>query len=58
MTEPTISLDLLPVFLARLVRRGVVTVDPAAAKTCCGFERDDDGFCSYKPGHPIFVRVS
>lgn len=39
----------------RLIRRRVVTFDPAEAEQCCGLDRDDDGFCSIKPRHPIYV---
>lgn len=31
--------------------RGVVTSDRTEAEVCCGLPRDDDGFCTYKPGH-------
>lgn len=38
-----------------LERRDVITTDPAKAETCCGIPRDEDGFCVYRPGHPIYV---
>lgn len=38
-----------------LVRRGIVTADPADRDECCGLPRDDDGFCTYREGHPIYV---
>ena len=41
--------------LEMLERRDVITTDPAQAEKCCGIERDDDGFCWNKPGHPIYV---
>jgi hypothetical protein len=41
--------------LAPLIRRGVVTTDPAQADKCCGMPRDGDGFCLHRPGHPIYV---
>lgn len=41
--------------LVTLQRRGVITTDPAEALECCGLVRDDDGFCVYRPGHPIYV---
>ncbi len=44
--------------LAMLERREVVTVDPAEAALCCGLDRDEDGFCQHRPGHPIYVEVS
>lgn len=43
--------------LAMLERREVITTDPAAAEACCGLPRDADGFCSLRPGHPIYVKV-
>lgn len=41
--------------LDALVRSGVVTLDPDKEETCCGLQRDADGFCTYRPGHPIYV---
>lgn len=38
-----------------LVRRGVVTTNTREEGECCGIERDEDGFCVYRPGHPIYV---
>ena len=38
-----------------LRQRGVITTDPAKREMCCGIERDEDGFCVYRPGHPIYV---
>src|SRR5579885_3682818 len=38
-----------------LERRGVITTDPERQHECCGLPRDADGFCSYRPGHPIYV---
>lgn len=38
-----------------LERRGVITTDPDRADECCGLPRDGDGFCTYRPGHPIYV---
>lgn len=43
--------------LAALERREVITTDPAEAAQCCGTDRDEDGFCVYRPGHPIYVKV-
>lgn len=40
--------------LDMLKRRGVITRDPNKEK-CCGLERDEDGFCVHRPGHPIYV---
>lgn len=37
-----------------LERRGIITRDPEAV-LCCGTERDEDGFCVHRPGHPIYV---
>jgi hypothetical protein len=54
MEEPTLFRG----DLSALVRRGVVTTDPANAAECCGMPRDEDGFCVYRPGHPIFVVAS
>lgn len=42
-------------FIDMLVRRGVVTTDPGEARECCGLPRDEDGFCSHRPGHPIYL---
>ena len=44
--------------LATLERRDVITTDPADRDKCCGIERDADGFCQYRPGHPIYVEVT
>lgn len=38
-----------------LERRGVVITNPDDAAECCGMPRDEDGFCTYRPGHPIYV---
>lgn len=38
-----------------LERRDVITTDPERAAECCGLPRDEDGFCTYRPGHPIYV---
>ena len=38
-----------------LERREVVTTDPARADECCGIERDEDGFCVHRSGHPIYI---
>lgn len=38
-----------------LERRGIVTTDPDRAEACCGLPRDEDGFCTYREGHPIYV---
>ena len=49
----------VPFYLAdvtALVRRGLVTVDEQDAEACCGIIRDADGFCSYRPSHPVYVR--
>ena len=43
--------------IAALERRGVITTDPAQAQECCGLGRDEDGFCNYKPRHPIYGGV-
>lgn len=40
--------------LDSMQRRGVITTNPDDAAECCGLERDDDGFCVYHPGHPIY----
>ena len=40
-----------------LKRRGVITTDADREFECCGLRRDEDGFCNYRPGHPIYVRV-
>lgn len=42
---------------AKLERRGVITTDPANAETCCGMLRDENGFCTHRPGHPIYVET-
>jgi len=41
-------------FVQMLIRRGLVTADPAKADKCCGLPRDEDGFCVYRPHHPIY----
>lgn len=41
--------------IERLERRGVITTDPDRAAECCGLPRDEDGFCTYREGHPIYV---
>jgi hypothetical protein len=38
-----------------LERRDIVTTDPARADECCGLPRDEDGFCTYREGHPVYV---
>lgn len=38
-----------------LERRKVITTDPAEARECCGMRRDEDGFCTHRGYHPIFV---
>lgn len=43
--------------VAILVRRGVVTTDLAEANQCCGWDRDEDGFCRHRPHHPIYVAL-
>jgi hypothetical protein len=43
--------------LGMLKRRGIVTFDEAEAETCCGMSRDEDGFCTHRPHHPIYVRI-
>jgi hypothetical protein len=50
-TLPPDCVDLIE----RLVRRNIVTTEPAEAATCCGLPRDEDGFCTHRPGHPIYV---
>jgi hypothetical protein len=40
-----------------LERRRVVTTNPTERDQCCGLPRDEDGFCTYKPQHPIYVAV-
>lgn len=42
----------------KLERREVITTDPAERDTCCGLPRDEDGFCSHRPSHPIFVNLN
>lgn len=44
--------------LEKLERRKVITTDPADAAECCGTERDRDGFCMFRPHHPIYVRLT
>ncbi len=41
--------------LLMLERRGVITRNREYARMCCGNERDEDGFCIHRPGHPIYV---
>lgn len=52
--------------LDMLVRRKVITRESDVATeetdaarvgdmTCCGAARDEDGFCTHRPGHPIYV---
>lgn len=41
--------------LEKLERRNVITTMSSKAETCCGNMRDIDGFCIYRPGHPIYV---
>lgn len=41
--------------LEALERRDVITTDPEEAEKCCGIERDEDGFCIHRPGHPVYV---
>lgn len=41
--------------LGALEKRDVITTDPEEAEKCCGIERDEDGFCQHRPGHPIYV---
>ncbi len=41
--------------IQRLERRGVITADPERRDECCGLPRDEDGFCTYREGHPIYV---
>lgn len=43
--------------LEALERRGVITTRPENAKECCGIERDEDGFCVQRPGHPVYVGI-
>jgi len=45
-------------FVHMLVRRGLVTTNPAEAGECCGLPRDEDGFCVYRPHHPIYYGES
>lgn len=44
-------------FIERLVARDVITIAAHEAEKCCGIPRDEDGFCQYRPGHPIYVKV-
>jgi hypothetical protein len=39
-----------------LIRRRIITVDPSEASTCCGLDRDSDGFCQHRPNHPIYLQ--
>lgn len=48
----------LAALVAMLEWRGIITTDPAAADECCGLPRDEDGFCTYRPGHLIYVQVA
>lgn len=41
--------------IVKLERRGVVTTQPEDADSCCGLERDEDGFCVHRSGHPVYV---
>lgn len=50
-TEPRTVLQ----SLAALERREVITTDPEQAAECCGLDRDEDGFCQHRPGHPVYV---
>jgi hypothetical protein len=43
--------------LARLEHLGLITTDPADEAACCGLPRDEDGRCTHRPGHPVWVRV-
>ena len=43
--------------LEALERRKVITTDPNDERECCGIERDDDGFCIHREGHPVYVRL-
>ncbi len=43
--------------LEALERRNVITTDPKDERECCGSDRDEDGFCVYREGHPIYVRL-
>jgi hypothetical protein len=38
-----------------LQKRGIITLHPKEAGTCCGIERDEDGFCQHRPRHPIYM---
>lgn len=38
-----------------LERRGVITTDPERRDECCGLPRDEDGFCTYREGYPIYA---
>lgn len=44
--------------LVALERRGVVTFDKTQADTCCGTERDADGFCRHREYHPIYIDMN
>lgn len=48
--------DILSV-LATLERREIITTNPDEAEKCCGLDRDEDGFCQHREGHPIFVSL-
>lgn len=41
--------------IERLERRGIITTDPERRWECCGIGRDEDGFCTHREGHPIYV---
>lgn len=41
--------------LDRLERRGVITTDSEKRDECCGLPRDEDGICTYRPSHPIYI---
>jgi len=50
--------DFVPTFrelIERLERRELITTDPVDEFECCGLLRDDDGFCVYRPYHPVYV---
>lgn len=44
--------------LELLERRGVVTTRPEDRDECCGLPRDEDGFCTYREGHPVYVELA
>ncbi len=47
----------LMAILKKLEEDGLITLDPDQAEKCCGIFRDENGRCSYRPGHPVFVRL-